>query len=144
LGGATGHIFGARAGFSAYKRTVTVSYLLHGAAYMLFSRTGSFAAALAFMLLSRVGMAVTSVLNNAQLLRHTAPEYRGRVFATLEALRNAVMIVSMAAAGIASQYTGPRTIALAAGALGTLTAAAWAWLDATGRLPEPPLTKSSL
>ena len=46
------------------------------------------------MMLSRVGMAVTSVLNNSQLLRHTAPRYRGRVFATMEALRNAVMIVS--------------------------------------------------
>ena len=120
---------GRRAGFPGYKRAVTVSYLVHGAAYMLFSRTGSFAAALLLMLLSRVGMAVTSILNNSQLLRHTADQYRGRVFATMEALRNAVMIVSMAAAGIASQYVGPRTIGLVAGAFGSLTALAWAWLD---------------
>ena len=137
LGGTIGHLVGRRASFASYKRTVTVSYLLHGVAYMLFSRTGSFAAALLFMMLSRVGMAVTSVLNNSQLLHHTAPDYRGRVFASLEALRNAVMIVSMAAAGIASQYVGPRTIGLVAGAFGSLTALAWAWLDATGRLPEP-------
>lgn len=137
LGGAIGHMVGKRAGFSGYKRTVTVSYLLHGTAYMLFSRTGSFGAALLLMLLSRVGMAVTSVLNNSQLLHHTAERYRGRVFATMEALRNAVMIVSMAAAGIASQYTGPRTIGLVAGALGSATALAWAWMDGTGRLPEP-------
>jgi hypothetical protein len=107
---------------------------------MLFSRTGSFAAALLLMMLSRVGMAVTSVLNNSQLLQHTAAEYRGRVFASIEALRNAVMIVSMAAAGIASQYAGPRTLALIAGACGSLTAVAWAWLDFSGRLPEPPST----
>ena len=138
LGGTLGHVLGRRAAFPAYKRAVTVSYLLHGAAYMLFSQTGSFAAALLLMLLSRVGMAVTSILNNSQLLRHTAAEYRGRVFATMEALRNAVMIVSMAAAGIASQYAGPRTIGLIAGALGSVTAIAWAWLDAAGRLPEPP------
>lgn len=137
LGGTIGHLVGRRASFASYKRTVTVSYLLHGVAYMLFSRTGSFAAALLFMMLSRVGMAVTSVLNNSQLLHHTAPDYRGRVFASLEALRNAVMIVSMAAAGIASQYVGPRTIGLVAGAFGSLTALAWAWLDSTGRLPEP-------
>lgn len=138
VGGAIGHLVGRRTGFAGYKRAVTVSYLLHGGAYMLFSRTGSFTAALLLMMVSRVGMAVTSILNNSQLLRHTADQYRGRVFATMEALRNAVMIVSMAAAGIASQYAGPRTIGLVAGAFGSLTALAWAWLDATGRLPEPP------
>jgi hypothetical protein len=89
------------------------------------------------MLLSRVGMAVTSVLNNAQLLRHTPDQFRGRVFATMESLRWSVMIVSMSAAGIASQYVSPRTIGLIAGAFGSLTALAWAWYDWTGRLPEP-------
>jgi MFS family permease len=104
---------------------------------MLFSQAGGFGAALVLMLLSRVGMAVTSVLNNAQLLRHTPSEFRGRVFATMESLRNAVMIVSMAAAGIASQYFSARTIGLIAGIFGFLTACAWAWCDWTGRLPEP-------
>ena len=56
------------------------------------------------MMFSRVGMAVTTVLNNAQLLRHTPNEFRGRVFSTMESMRWSVMIVSMAAAGIASQY----------------------------------------
>ena len=89
------------------------------------------------MMFSRVGMAVTSVLNNSQLLRHTSDQYRGRVFASLESLRWSVMIVSMAAAGIASQYVGPRTIGLVAGAFGTLTAVAWGWADWRGHLPEP-------
>ena len=137
IGGTAGHLIGKRASFAGYKRTVTVSYLLHGAAYMLFSQAGSFAAALAWMLLSRVGMAVTSVLNNAQLLRHTPSEFRGRVFATMESLRNAVMILSMAAAGIASQYWSARTIGLIAGIFGFLTACAWAYCDFSGRLPEP-------
>ena len=43
----------------------------------------------------------------------------------------------MAAAGIASQYTSPRTIGLVAGAFGLVTAMAWAWFDGSGRLPEP-------
>ncbi len=137
VGGTLGHLIGRRAEFTGYKRAVTLSYLVHGATYMMFSRTGSFGIALLLMMFSRVGMAVTSILNNSQLLRHTAEAYRGRVFATMEALRNAVMIVSMAAAGIASQYTSPRTIGLVAGALGTLTAIAWAWMDLSGRLPEP-------
>ena len=89
------------------------------------------------MMFSRVGMAVTSVLNNTQLLRHTPDRFRGRVFATLESLRWSVMIFSMAAAGIASQFTGPRTIGLVAGAFGVLTALVWAWADLSGRLPEP-------
>jgi len=46
-------------------------------------------------------------------------------------------MVSMAAAGIASQYVGPRTIGLVAGIFGTLTALVWAWHDSVGRLPEP-------
>ena len=137
IGGAAGHLIGKKAGFAGYKRTVTISYLAHGAAYMAFSQAGWFGAALGWMMLSRVGMAVTSVLNNSQLLRHTAAEFRGRVFATMEALRNAVMIVSMAAAGIGSQYWSARTIGLIAGAFGFLTACAWAWCDFTGRLPEP-------
>ena len=49
---------------------------------MLFSQAESFAVALALIMLSRVGMAVTSVLNTSQLLRHTPDEFRGRVFST--------------------------------------------------------------
>src|SRR5882724_161332 len=140
IGGTIGHVAGRRATFSRYKRTVTVSYVLHGAAYMLFSQVESFTAALVWMMFSRVGMAVTSVLNQSQLLTHTPDEFRGRVFSTMESLRWSVMIVSMAAAGIASQYYSPRTIGLIAGAFGASTALIWAWMDGTGRLPEPILS----
>jgi MFS family permease len=143
IGGAVGHIAGRHTSFAGYKRAVTVSYLLHGGAYMLFSQAATFSAALVWMMLSRVGMAVTSVLNQAQLLCHTPDGFRGRVFATLESLRWSSMIVSMAAAGIASQYYSPRTIGLVAGGLGGATALAWACLDAGGRLPEPPGAKST-
>ncbi len=144
LGGAVGHLVGKRASFGGYKRAVTASYILHGAAYMLFSQVESWAAALGWMMMSRVGMAVTSVLNNSQLLRHTPDEFRGRVFSTLESLRWAVMILSMAAAGIASQYYSPRTIGLVAGAFGGATALIWAWMDGTGRLPEPLVPSAPL
>ena len=144
IGGAFGHLAGRRVGFGGYKRTVTVSYVLHGAAYMLFSQVESYAAALVWMMLSRVGMAVTSVLNNSQLLRHTPDRYRGRVFATMESLRWSVMILSMAGAGIACQFVGPRTIGLAAGAFGTLTAVGWGWLDWSGRLPEPTTERATV
>jgi MFS family permease len=137
LGGATGHLVGRSASFRGYKLAVTISYLVHGAAYMLFSQVESYTAALIAMMFSRVGMAVTSVLNNVQLLRHTPDRFRGRVFATMESLRWSVMMVSMAVAGIASQFYSARTLGLIAGAFGSLTAVAWAWCDWSGRLPEP-------
>ena len=137
LGGTIGHSTGRHAGFAGYKRAITVSYIVHGVTYMMFSQAEAWAAALVCMMFSRVGMAVTSVLNNTQLLRHTPDRFRGRVFATLESLRWSVMIFSMAAAGIASQFTSPRTIGLVAGAFGVLTALVWAWADFSGRLPEP-------
>jgi MFS family permease len=136
-GGSLAHFAYRRPSFTAYKRAVTVSYIVHGAAYMVFSQASTYSLALVAMMFSRIGMAVTSVLNNYQLLRHTPDQFRGRVFATMESLRWSMMIVSMAAAGIASQYYSPRMIGLIAGALGLVTAIAWAWCDWTGRLPEP-------
>ena len=137
IGGSLAHFTGQRLSFARFKHAVTVSYIVHGAAYMVFSQASSYSMALVAMMFSRVGMAVTSVLNNYQLLRHTPDQFRGRVFATMESLRWSMMIVSMAAAGIASQYYSPRVIGLIAGALGLVTAIAWAWCDWTGRLPEP-------
>jgi hypothetical protein len=48
-----------------------------------------------------------------------------------------VMMLSMTAAGVFSQYFDPRTIGVAAGILSSLTAVYWTWADWTGRLPEP-------
>jgi MFS family permease len=137
IGGWLGHVVGRRTGFAGYKRSISVSYIAHGAAYVAFSQMRHYGAALGFICLSRVGMAVSSVLNYSQLLRHTPDRFRGRVFSTMESLRWAVMIVSMGAAGICSQYFSPRTIGAAAGILSSFTAVAWAWADWSGRIPEP-------
>ena len=137
IGGWLGHVIGSRVGFRGYKHTITIAYVVHGATYVAFSQMSAYWAALLFMLLSRVGMAVCSVLNNAQLLKHTGDEYRGRVFATMESLRWGVMMVSMAAAGIASQHFSPRTLGAAAGVLSSFTAVWWGWANWRGRLPEP-------
>ena len=82
-------------------------------------------------------MAVTTVLNNLQLLRHTPDRFRGRVFATLESLRWSTMMISMALAGVASQYFSPQAIGVVAGLLAMATALAWAWADWRGLLPQP-------
>ena len=137
-GGAFAYWLGARIGFGAYKRTISICYVLHGGTYIIFSQMQNFYWALVFIGLSRAAVAVSSVLNMGQLLRHVSNDYRGRVFATMESMQWSVMMVSMSAAGIASQYYSPRLIAAIAGALSSTTAFFWAWANLTGRLPEPP------
>jgi MFS family permease len=139
VGGGFAYWLGAHIDFRAYKRTISICYVLHGATYIIFSQMRIFYLALLFIALSRSAVAVSSVLNMSQLLRHVSNEYRGRVFATMESMVNSVMMVSMALAGIASQYYSPRIIAAIAGALSSTTAFFWAWANLTGRLPEPPV-----
>jgi MFS family permease len=136
-GGALGHLLGKRLAFPGYRRTISAAYLAHGAAYVLFSQMTSYGLALLFIALSRVGQATCSVLNYSKLMKHTQDQYRGRVFATLETLRWSVMTISMAAAGVASQYWSPRAIGAVAGVLSSLTGIFWGWASWTGRLPEP-------
>jgi hypothetical protein len=49
----------------------------------------------------------------------------------------ATMMLSMMAAGIASQHYSPRLIAAGAGVVTAMTALFWAWGTITGRLTEP-------
>jgi MFS family permease len=137
VGAAVAHSIGKRISFQNYKRAVVICYVIHGGAYVLFSQMQSFVAALFFIALSRAAVAVSSVLNISQLLRHIPDEFRGRVFATTESLTWSTMIVSMTAAGVASQYHGPRTIGFVAGILSSSTAVFWGWADWKGKLPEP-------
>ena len=87
--------------------------------------------------LSRAAVAVSSVMNFTQILRIVADEFRGRVFATLETLTWGVMMLSMTAAGLASDHVEIRWIGVASGLLSSTTAFFWYWGDVTGRLPQP-------
>jgi len=137
LGGAIAYWLGRRISFRGYKCAVSICYILHGSTYIIFSQMRNYYLALLFIALSRAAVAVSSVLNMSQLLKHVSDEYRGRVFATMESMVWSVMMVSMTAAGIASEYYSPRLIAGIAGALSSTTAIFWAWANVTGRLPEP-------
>jgi len=139
VGAVFAHHLGKRLSFSGYKRTVSICYVIHGGAYVLFSLSSSYAVALLFIALSRAAVAVSSVLNFSQMLRHVADEYRGRVFSTQETLVWSTMMLSMMGAGIASQSYSPRVIGVAAGVVSSLTAIAWGWANWRGLLPEPPL-----
>lgn len=136
-GGALAYTIGRGLSFTNYKRSIVICYIVHGASYVLFSQMRSFGWALVFIALSRVGVGFSSVMNMSQLLRCVPNAFRGRVFATLDSTTWAVMLVSMAAAGIASAHWDPRVIGTVAGILSSTTALFWGWAYITGRLPEP-------
>lgn len=136
-GGITANAWGRKLSFRAYKRVVVLCYVVHGGAYVLFSLSRSYAAALFFIGLSRAAVAVSSVLNFSQVLRHVPNEFRGRVFSTMESMVWATMMVSMVGAGVASVGTDPRVIGVVAGCLSSTTALVWGWAESRGLLPEP-------
>ena len=136
-GGAISYKIGQGLSFQNYKRTIVICYICHGASYILFSQMRNFVWALIFIAISRAAVGVSATLNMMQLLRHVADGYRGRVFSTIESMQWSVMMLSMTAAGIASQHWDPRTIGAIAGALSSTTAIFWGWAHVTGRLPEP-------
>jgi MFS family permease len=137
VGGFVAHRIGPRLSFDGYKRTVMICYLIHGTTYIVFSQMKEFTLALVFIGVSRAAVAVSSVLNFSQLLRHVSNEFRGRVFSTLETVTWGVMMMSMLAAGVASRHHDARTIGAVSGAVSSLTAFYWLFLNSTGRLPEP-------
>jgi len=139
IGGWLGYWMGKRLSFIQYKRTIAIVYVIHGVGYILFSQMPTIAWACVFITVSRAAVAVSSVMNFSQLLHHIEDRFRGRVFATLESLSWATMMVSMMATGIATTRYGPRTIGAVAGAVSSLTAVGWTYLNWTGRLPEPPI-----
>jgi MFS family permease len=137
IGGAFANWLGRRLSFKDYKLTVIIGYIVHGAAYVLFSRMQRFELALLFILVSRAAIAVNSVLNYSYLLKTVSDQYRGRVFSTIETLTWTMMMLSMMGAGIASTHYSPRTIGVVAGLLSSSTAIFWGWANWTGRLPLP-------
>ena len=144
IGGFVGNRLGKTLGFENYKRTVFFCYLLHGGAYVLFSQMRSWTWALFFMGLSRASVAVSSVLNWSQLLRHVEDRFRGRVFSTIETMNWSTMMLSMLAAGTASQYYSTRLLGAASGLLSSSTAIFWGWANWTGKLPEPALAEEEV
>jgi MFS family permease len=137
IGGTFAHWLGKRISFEAYKRTISICYVIHGGAYVVFSQMHDFGLAILFLGLSRAAIGVSSVLNMSQLLRHVSNEFRGRVFATMETMQWSTMMLSMACAGIASETWSPRDIGLISGLLSSSTAFFWFWANWKGRLPEP-------
>lgn len=141
IGGFIGNRLGKTIAFESYKKTVFFCYLLHGGSYIVFSQMRHWGWALFFMGMSRASVAVSSVLNWSNLLKHVDDRFRGRVFSTIETMNWSTMMMSMLAAGTASQYYSIRTIGAVSGALSSSTAIFWGWANWTGKLPEPAVTE---
>ncbi|HZQ52876.1 MAG TPA: MFS transporter [Bryobacteraceae bacterium] len=141
IGGFIGNRIGKTIAFESYKKTVFFCYLLHGGSYIVFSQMRHWGWALFFMGMSRASVAVSSVLNWSNLLKHVDDRFRGRVFSTIETMNWSTMMMSMLGAGTASQYFSIRAIGAVSGALSSSTAIFWGWANWTGRLPEPAVTE---
>jgi hypothetical protein len=138
-GGLVAHRLMPRLSFAQYKRTIAIAYVAHGACYVCFALAEPYWLALLMIGLSRAAVAVSSVMNFSKILRIVDDAFRGRVFATLETITWSVMLLSMMAAGLASDHLSTRQIGVASGLVSSLTAVFWFWGDVTGRLPEPPM-----
>lgn len=143
IGGFVGNRLGKTIGFDSYKKTVFFCYVLHGGAYIVFSQMRGWAWALFFMGLSRAAVAVSSVLNWSNLLKHVDDQYRGRVFSTIDTMSWSTMMLSMLGAGTASRYFSVRTLGAASGVLSSSTALFWGFANWTGKLPEPSCVRDS-
>lgn len=137
VGATIGHWAGEKIRYEGYKTLIGVCYLFHGLTYIAFSQAGEFWLALVLVGLSRAGMGISMTLNQSQLLRHVADAYRGRVYSTIETMVWATMMISLTAAGVASETMSPRTIGAAAGSCAVVAGAVWLWANASGRLPPP-------
>src|SRR5260370_7542231 len=102
-GGILGHWLGHRLSFERYKATVSISFLIHGFAYILFALAPSIWISILFIAISRVAMGVNNVLNKSALLTHVPDHLRARVFTTVDTILNFSMTASLPSPTLTSQ-----------------------------------------
>ena len=103
------HRLGPRLSFNAYKRTVAICYLVARRVPTCCSASRSASASRCSGLASRARPWRSAPCCTGRCCcAHVGDEFRGRVFATNESLVWATMMLSMLAAGLASQSIDPR------------------------------------
>ena len=137
IGGLIGHRVGERLSFAQYKNAVAFCFFVHGLAYILFSQMPTLWGSIVFIAVSRIAMGIMNVLNRTMLLTHVPDALRGRVFTTVDTMLNVTMILSLSAAGVASEFMTVRMVGAVAGALSASTTIFWVWANAAGALKEP-------
>ena len=87
--------------------------------------------------MSRIAMGSNNVLNRTMLLTHVPDRLRGRIFSSIDMMLNAMMMISMGAASVATDRLPIRTIGVIAGCFSASTSIFWLWADMAGKLREP-------
>jgi predicted MFS family arabinose efflux permease len=138
IGGFVGQYLQRRLSYSQYLHAIWIGYLVHGLSYVLFS-ISNLAGSIFFITLSRIAMGTNNVQNRTMLLTHVPDQLRGRVFATVEGMLNATMLLSLTLASIATAHYEIRFVGTVAGFLSASTAIFWAWAVFARKLPEPQI-----
>lgn len=143
IGGVLAHRIGKRLSFRGYKNAISIGYFIHGLAYIFYALMPSIWLSSLCIGISRIAMGSNNVLNRTMLLTHVPDRLRGRVFSTVEMMLNAMMMLSMGAASVATDHLPIRTIGVIAGCFSASTSIFWLWADLGGKLPEPPREEQS-
>jgi MFS family permease len=139
IGGVFAHRLGKRLSFRGYKNTISIGYFIHGAAYIFYALMPTIWLSSLCIGISRIAMGSNNVLNRTILLTHVPDRLRGRIFSTVDMMLNAMMMISMGAASVATDHLPIRTIGVIAGCFSASTSVFWLWADLAGKLPEPPV-----
>lgn len=138
IGGVLSHRLGKHLSFRGYKNAITIGYFIHGLAYIFYALMPTIWLSSLCIGISRIAMGSNNVLNRTLLLTHVPDRLRGRVFSTVDMMLNVMMMISMAAASVATDVLPIRTIGVIAGCFSASTSLFWAWADLAGKLVEPP------
>lgn len=138
IGGLCAHRLGKRLSFRGYKNAISAGYFIHGLAYIFYALMPTIWLSSLCIGISRIAMGSNNVLNRTILLTHVPDRLRGRIFSTVDMMLNAMMMISMGAASVATDHLAIRTIGVIAGCFSALTSIFWLWADLAGKLREPP------
>ena len=142
IGGVFAHRMGKRFTFRGYKNAISIGYFIHGLAYIFYALMPTIWLSALCIGISRIAMGSNNVLNRTILLTHVPDRLRGRIFSTVDMMLNAMMMISMGAASVATDHLPIRTIGVIAGCFSASTSIFWLWADLAGKLTEPPLEQA--
>ena len=92
IGGVLAHRIGRRLSFSGYKNAISISYFIHGLAYIFYALMPTIWLSALCIGISRIAMGSNNVLNRTMLLTHVPDRLRGRIFSTIDMMLNAMMM----------------------------------------------------
>ena len=142
IGAVVAHAIGPRISFRSYKRVISVCYVVHGGAYVVFSQMRNYCGrAVLHRSVARGGGGQLG----AELLAVAASCRRRISRARLRDHRDPGLVdhdaVDDGRGHRVADHVSRERSASVAGILSSTTAIFWGWANWTGRLPEPPVRR---